>query len=389
MRNDFNLHIPFARLSNVEQNNTMASQPNNSGHSAHLIQPMFLLPGFAIKMEHEEFGFIDEVKIRRCDGFETTVSLFDGYIRYWTDDNGANNVMYTGFDANPILQPGNLFQYLVTFENDDGVYYSDWWCPKSMNLWDGSYLTLSIAQDKIREDIAGLPHSLYKGTTYTFFGDLYFENTMIRPINEVEEEIERDLKFNDHVVSTRSERTLLVVVDNCHLPMYDMLVRMQHYVGKGLKLQEQGSSSNDWHEVKSLTIEEPDFESGGEYSPTVRFRLRLEDPLSTTSCGGILTPCDEDYSPPLPGTTRTELGGGISEIITVSVADHEHPENVYATIEYRVQGETEWQQTDYTTMNFIDGTQFAVDPAENYEVRLVVLNHNCRYESLIVTVNTI
>jgi hypothetical protein len=384
MRNDFNLPLPFDRTLDItKQGALMAAQPNNHGHSVSFTWTALTLPPFAIRRHGEgELGEIEYVKIRNCEGDEYTCTIDTAdRVRYWTDVNGLPCVGYTGGDLDLNLTAGTSWQYVVKFVDGTWLYYSDYWCVENLN---SSQDYLRFRAQNIDVGIAQIPHNIFDAEDFAL--NLYLMTTELRPQHEVEEEVERDLRFIDNIVSTRSVRSTLVVLHNCHLPVYDTLVRLQHYVGKGLQMQPPNESNSDWYVIKELDIEEPDFESGGEYSPTVRFRMRYEDPMTTTTCGDILTPCDEDYTVPIPTTNR--FTNAFGEYIQVSLPDHTYPQHLRAIVQYRVVGATEWQElANQSIQGLIDTppSQIGVIPGTAYEIRVQVKNHNCEYNSLIVT----
>ena len=136
--------------------------------------------------------------------------------------------------------------------------------------------------------------------------------------------------------------------------------------------------------VKSMVVEEPDYNSGGTYSPTVRIRISYDDPMTTIDCCENLPSCPV-YDVPRPTST------GVSSILHVDMVDTDFPENgnFWIVIEYGTTGVTPLANSvtilpaDVSTF-FASGEDIPVVPGE-YDFRVIVQNHNCDFASTVET----
>lgn len=389
MINRFSTRVPFYHTLDIdEQPNLVASQPNNGAHFYAAIQPPLLTPEFVIEKINNSQALIDYIKIKDiCDGTEYTISYDTDKVKYWQGENGKSCVAYSGFDL--FIQGDDcekIWQYIVKFTDDSvRLYYSDYFVfDPAASTSENKTAAIASAVDDCT--VAGIAHSRYENESEgdKFHCRVYIPSREYEVLQEVEEEVERDLNGTDIITSVRTVRSVVLVYSNCHIPVYDQIVRMNHYVGKGLSYSPAGV--NDSFEVITWEVQEPDYEAGGEYSPTVRVRLRYLEHLNSTSCCDEIDVCEE-YSVPLQMAERETVVD--RDEITVNLISHTFPENLWATVQYRAVGDTEWISADAVTLETMvnSGVTINVSTGAAIEIRTCVSNFNCDYGcSLIATI---
>ena len=383
MRNELNLPIPFFQTNNASnQPELIASRHNNEGHGFGALCPLLLTPEFVIPFGTPEG--VDTIKlVKVADGTEITVTPGTNKVYSWQDEDDNVFTAYTGGDPVVVLECA-IYQYQVTFTGSSLIWYSDY------IEFSDRFSMVNLGRRHVWLEglvscdyLAGIKHN---NGSEEFKLNVFLEAQEIHTQHTTEQDVVADLNFDETIQSTVTKRSHLLVIKNCHPPVYDALIRLQHYVENGLYYR-NGIDNQEvavGMKVKSMVVEEPDYNSGGTYSPTVRIRISYDDPMTTIDCCENLPSCPT-YDVPRPTST------GVSSILHVDMVDTDFPEdgNFWIVIEYGTTGVTPLANSvtilpaDVSTF-FASGEDIPVVPGD-YDFRVIVQNHNCGFASTVET----